>query len=148
MRPQVYIGFTISFLFSFGPEMGTLCVQLLGLVIGGIPLPPEDILQPLGHGIHQVLQVNIHEVKISLVSTCNFILHRSCRILRFFLYLFMFLANQRFIFVIFSSCRPSQRHSQVPSQVATHQESGSQLWAGEMKDLNPGLQDNSLVHYH
>jgi hypothetical protein len=67
----IYLGFTISFLFSFGLEMGTLCVQLLVLVLGGIPLPPEDILQPLGHGIHQVLQVNIHEVKISLVSTCN-----------------------------------------------------------------------------
>jgi hypothetical protein len=35
--------------------------------------------------------------------------------------------------------------SQVPSQVATHQKIGSQLWAGEMPDLNPGLQDNSQV---
>ncbi len=59
----------------------------------------------------------------------------------------MFLANQRFIFHDFLLCRPSQRSapSQVPSQVATHQEIGSQLWAGETLDSNPGLQDNSLV---
>jgi hypothetical protein len=87
----VYLGFTISFLFSFGPEMGTLCVQLLWLVLGRIPLPPDDILQPPGQGIHQVLQKNIHKISISLVSTCNFIFHRSCRILRFF-FLCMFLA--------------------------------------------------------
>jgi hypothetical protein len=36
----------------------------------------------------------------------------------------------------------------VPSQVASHQEIGSQLWAGEMLDSNPGLQDNSLARYH
>jgi hypothetical protein len=46
-------------------------------------------------------------------------------------------------------CRPSQRsaRSQVPSQVATHQEIGSQLWAGETSDSNSELQDNSLVRY-
>ncbi len=50
----------------------------------------------------------------------------------------------------FLHCCPSQRsaHSQVPSQVAPHQEIGSQLWAGEMPDSNPGLQDNSLARYH
>jgi hypothetical protein len=32
--------------------------------------------------------------------------------------------------------------------VATHQKIGSQLWAGEMPDSNPGLQDNSQVRYH
>jgi hypothetical protein len=36
----------------------------------------------------------------------------------------------------------------VPSLVATHQEIGSQLWAGETPDSNLGLQDNSLEHYH
>jgi hypothetical protein len=36
----------------------------------------------------------------------------------------------------------------VPSQVATHQENGSQLWAGETPDLNPGLKDNSMARYH
>jgi hypothetical protein len=62
----------------------------------------------------------------------------------------MFLANQWFIFHNFLLCCPSQRsaRSQVPSQVATHQEIGSQLWAGEMPDSNPGLEDNSLAHYH
>jgi hypothetical protein len=29
--------------------------------------------------------------------------------------------------------------------VATHQEIGSQLWAREIPDSNPGLQDNSLT---
>ncbi len=47
-------------------------------------------------------------------------------------------------------CRTSQRsaRNQVPSQVATHQTIGSQLWGGEMPDLNPGLQDNSQGRYH
>ncbi len=47
-------------------------------------------------------------------------------------------------------CCPSQRsaRSQVPSQVATHLEIGSQLWAGDTLDSNPGLQDNSLARYH
>jgi hypothetical protein len=50
----------------------------------------------------------------------------------------------------FHLCCPSQRsaRSQVPSEVATHQEIGSQLWAGETPDSNPGLQDNSLTRYH
>jgi hypothetical protein len=62
----------------------------------------------------------------------------------------MFLVKQRFIFRNFLLCRPSQRlaHSQVPSQVATHQEISSQLWAEDMPDLNLGLQDNSLARYH
>ncbi len=47
-------------------------------------------------------------------------------------------------------CHPSQRSacSQVPSQVATHQKIGTQLWAGEIPDSNPGLHGNSLVRYH
>ncbi len=62
----------------------------------------------------------------------------------------MFLANQRFIYHNFLLCRPSQRsaRSQVPSQVATHQKIGSQLWAGEILDSNPGLQDNSQSRCH
>jgi hypothetical protein len=62
----------------------------------------------------------------------------------------MFLANQRFILCNFLLCCPSQRsaQSQVPSQLATHQEIGNQLWTGEKPDLNPGLQDNSLACYH
>ncbi len=62
----------------------------------------------------------------------------------------MFLVNQRFISHNFLLCRPSQRSalSQVPSQVATHQKIGSQLWAGETPDSNPGLQDNSQAHCH
>jgi hypothetical protein len=32
--------------------------------------------------------------------------------------------------------------------VATHQTIGSQLWAGETPDSNPGPQDNSQVRYH
>jgi hypothetical protein len=60
------------------------------------------------------------------------------------------LANQRFIFHNFLLCCLSQKssYSQVPSQVATHREIGSQLWAGETPDSNSGLQDNSLVRYH
>ncbi len=50
----------------------------------------------------------------------------------------------------FLRCRPSQRSalSQVPSQVATHRKIGSQLWAGETPDPNPGLQDDSQARYH
>ncbi len=60
------------------------------------------------------------------------------------------MANERFISHNLLLCRTSQRsaRSQVPSQVATHQTIGSQLWAGEMPDLNPGLQDNSQARYH
>ncbi len=45
----------------------------------------------------------------------------------------------------FLLCCPSQRsaHSQVASQVATHQEIGNQLWDGEMPDSNLGLQDSN-----
>ncbi len=48
----------------------------------------------------------------------------------------------------FSSVAPHRGPSQVQSQVATHQEIGSQLWARETPNSNPGLQDNSLMHYH
>jgi hypothetical protein len=67
-----------------------------------------------------------------------------------FFFLYIFLANQRFIYPNFLLCYPSQRsaHGQVPSQVATHQKMGNQLWAGKTPDSNPGLQDNSQVHYH
>ncbi len=67
-----------------------------------------------------------------------------------FFFLDMFLANNRFIPHNLLLCRPSQGsvHSQVPSQVATHQTIGSQLWAGEMPDSNPGLQENSQERYH
>ncbi len=65
-------------------------------------------------------------------------------------FLYMFLANQQFISYNFLLYRPSQRsaRSKVPSQVATHQKIGSQLWAGETPDSNPRLQDNSQVRYH
>jgi hypothetical protein len=48
-------------------------------------------------------------------------------------FIYMFLANQPLIFPNFLLCCPSKKsaRSQVPSQVATHQEIGSQLWAGE-----------------
>ncbi len=50
----------------------------------------------------------------------------------------------------FLLCRPSQRSalSKVPSQVATLQKIGNLLWAGEVPDSNPGLQDYSLMCYH
>ncbi len=53
-------------------------------------------------------------------------------------------------FHYFLLCCLSQRsaRSQVPYQVATHQEIGSQLWAGETPDLKMGLQDNSLAGDH
>jgi hypothetical protein len=46
-----------------------LALKALLLVLGGIPLPPDDILQPLRHGIHRVHQAHTHEVSISVVST-------------------------------------------------------------------------------
>ena len=45
-----------------------MCKDLLP-ILGRIPLLPDDILQPPRHEIHQVLQVNAHEVSIPLVST-------------------------------------------------------------------------------
>jgi hypothetical protein len=48
-----------------------------GLILDGVLLPPGDILQPPGHGIHQVLQV--HEVSISLLST-EFVIASSTEI--------------------------------------------------------------------
>jgi hypothetical protein len=39
------------------------------LILGGIPLPSDDILQRPRHGVQHVLQVHTHEVSISLVST-------------------------------------------------------------------------------
>jgi hypothetical protein len=60
----------------------------------------------------------------------------------YFFSLYVFFANQRSIFHNFFLCCPSQRSArgQVPSQVATHQEMGNQLWGGETPDSNPGLQ--------
>jgi hypothetical protein len=55
-----------------------MCKALL-LVLGGIPLPPDDILQDPEHGIHQVLQVQIDEVSISLVCT-EFVIKSSMEI--------------------------------------------------------------------
>ncbi len=68
----------------------------------------------------------------------------------YFIILYIFFCEPAVHFRHFLLCCPSQRlaRSQVPSQVATHQEIGSQLWAGETPDSNPGLQDNSLVRYH
>ncbi len=67
-----------------------------------------------------------------------------------FFFLCMFLANQRFIFLIFSSVAPhrGQPAAKCHPKVATNQKIGSQLWAGETPDSNPGLQDISLVCYH
>jgi hypothetical protein len=39
------------------------------LVLFGVPLPPDGILQPSGHGNHQVLQEHVHEVSILVVCT-------------------------------------------------------------------------------
>ncbi len=49
--------------------MGQLYVQFLCVVLGGVPLPPDGILQPSGDGVYQVLQEHKHEVSISLVCT-------------------------------------------------------------------------------
>ncbi len=67
-----------------------------------------------------------------------------------FFFLCMFLGYQRFIFVIVSSVAPhrGQPAAKCHPWVATHQEIGSQLWAGETLDSNQGLQDNSLVRYY
>jgi hypothetical protein len=64
-----------------------------------------------------------------------------------FVFLYMFFANQWFIYHDLLLCRPSQRsaRSQVPSQVATYQMIGSQLWAGEMLDSNPGWDCRTTV---
>jgi hypothetical protein len=89
--------------------------------------PP--ILTPEIYSSHQT------QVRTSKIDKC------------FFFFLCMFLGNQRFFFVIFSSVAPhrGQPAAKCHPCVATHQEIGSQLWAGETPDSNPGLQDNSLV---
>ncbi len=68
---------------------------------------------------------------------------------KFFFSLYVF-GEPAVHFLNFHLCCPLQRsaRSQVPSEVATHQEIGSQLWAGETPDSNPGLQDNSLARYY
>ncbi len=60
----------------------------------------------------------------------------------------MFLANQRFIFHNFLLCCPSQRSArgQVPSQVATHQEMGNQLLAGETPDSIKTIEASNILH--
>jgi hypothetical protein len=64
-----------------------------------------------------------------------------------FLYIYIFLTNERFISHNLLLCRPSQKsvRSQVPSQVATHQTIGSQLWAGEMPGFEPGIAGQQSV---
>jgi hypothetical protein len=37
---------------NFGPEKDPLGVLLLWLILGGIPLPTDDVLQPPGHQLH------------------------------------------------------------------------------------------------
>ncbi len=89
------------------------------------------------------MQINIDIIStiLRLTSTVHYL---------FLFFLICFWANKRSIFHNFFLCCPSQRSAigQVPSQVATHQEMGNQLWAGETPDSNPGLQDKSLAHYH
>jgi hypothetical protein len=68
MRPHVYLGQLAPF-YDFGHEKGSLCVHLLWLKLGGVPLSPDDILQPPGHIINQVLQVHRHEVSTALECT-------------------------------------------------------------------------------
>ncbi len=69
-------------------------------------------------------------------------IHASClRPCFFSLYVF---GEPAVHFLLFSPLSPLA-HSQMPSQVATHQEIGSQLLGGETPDSNPGLQDNSLA---
>jgi hypothetical protein len=41
---------------NFEPEKDPLSVLLLWLVLGGVPLPSDDVLQPPGHELHQVSQ--------------------------------------------------------------------------------------------
>ncbi len=68
MRPHAFIISVSLYSYNFGPEMGP-SAQLLWLVLGGVPLPPDGLLQPPGQGIHQVLQENIHEISILVVCT-------------------------------------------------------------------------------
>ncbi len=71
----------------------------------------------------------------------------SVKIWNIFLSLYVFWQTSSSFFCNLLLCCPSQwsAQSQVPSQVATHQEICSQLWAGETPDSDPGLQDNSLA---
>jgi hypothetical protein len=82
-------------------------------------------------------------------NCCAFVpcLEKAVTVFFFSLYVF---GEPEVHFRNFLLCCPSQMsaRSQVPSQVATHQEISSQLWAGETLDSNPGLQDNSLARYH
>jgi hypothetical protein len=80
-------------------------------------------------------------------SKSSFLTVLSSGLLFFF---FMFFSKQWFIFGFFSSVAPHRGQSAAmwPFQVATHQEIGNQLWAGETPDSNLGLQEKSLARYH
>jgi hypothetical protein len=80
----------------------------------------------------------------------QFLIIKVCQNLALYFFSFYVFGEPEVHFRNFLLCCPSHwsARSQVPSQVATHQEIGSQLWAGETPDLNPGLQDNSLARVH
>ncbi len=96
------------------------------------------------------LKIAIKDDRSNLFERSNLFAPTVSSIRFLFFFFVCFLANQRFIFVIFSSVAPhrGQPAAKCHPKVATHQEIGSQLWAGETPDSNPGQQDNSLVRYH
>ncbi len=91
------------------------------------------------------IYIHIYNISFSLFITMTFFSgsQEDCdKLMLFFIDVF---GKPAVDFRNFLLCYSSQRsaRSQVPSQVATHQEIGSQLRAGERPDSNPGLQDNS-----
>ncbi len=68
----------------------------------------------------------------------------------FFFSLYVFWRTSGSFFLIFSSVAPhrDQPAAEFHPQVATHLEIGSQLWAGETPDLNPGQQSGALPLSH
>ncbi len=54
-----------------------MCTALL-LVLGEIPLPPDNILQPPEHRIQQILQIDTHEASTPLVCMASSVEVAAC----------------------------------------------------------------------
>jgi hypothetical protein len=83
-----------------------MCKALLP-VLGGMSLSPDDIRQPNGHGIHQLLQVHTHEASILLL--CTEIVTASCtKISESMLTIFHHPKAKHFVFYSELSCKENK----------------------------------------
>ncbi len=86
MRPHAYVDLTHSIFIQFWPWKAPIMCKSPLLILDGISLPPDDILKPPCHGIHQVLQV--HSVSRwfpESVNNLRYALRRGWAIKTFFI---------------------------------------------------------------